>query len=174
MPPQKIIFVLGGAASGKSTYAESLVTKADERPVYLATAEARDEEMFEKIAKHRARRGEEWRDVACPRDAAGAISGLERGDIALLDCATMWLTNVMLAEGDVAAETQALLSALRTSAAPVVVVSNEVGQGIVPEHRLGRRFREAQGQLNQDLAALADTVVLVVAGLPLALKGTLP
>ena len=171
---EKKIFVLGGAASGKSVYAESLVIKADARPVYIATARAFDTEMEAKIARHRARRGPEWRDLPAPDDLPRALATLVEGEIALLDCATMWLTNAMLAERDLEAETDALIEALSACAAPVVIVSNEVGQGIVPDHPLGRRFRDAQGLLNQRLAAASDAAVLVVAGLPLALKGALP
>lgn len=174
MPLQKLTLVLGGAASGKSLWAERLVEAASPRRLYLATAQAWDLEMQGKIARHRARRGGGWTTVEAPHDLASALGGIPPNAAGLVDCATLWLTNRMLAEADLAAEEGALLAALAACAAPVVVVSNEVGLGIVPDTPLGRRFREAQGRLNQALAAQADLAVLVAAGLPLVLKGRLP
>ena len=171
MNPKKFTFVVGGAASGKSAHAESLVLGAGGTPVYIATAEAHDAEMAAKIAAHReARAGRGWRTVEAPLDVAEVLKAATGGEVVLLDCATLWLTNVMLAGRDVEAEADRLLDALSACAAPVVVVSNEVGAGIVPETSLGRRFRAAQGRLNQRLAAAADHVVTVIAGLPLVLK----
>jgi adenosylcobinamide kinase / adenosylcobinamide-phosphate guanylyltransferase len=171
LPPLTV--VIGGAASGKSMVAEGLVTRTGLSRVYLATAEARDDEMRSRIVAHRDRRAG-WATVEAPRDVAGALAGVATGSVVLLDCATLWLTNVMLGGGDVAAEEAALLAALRACAAPAVVVTNEVGLSIVPDNALARAFRDAQGRLNQRLAAQAGLVVAVWAGLPLVLKGTSP
>lgn len=170
----QITFIIGGAASGKSAYAERLA-EAQRLPLtYIATAESYDDEMRTKIAAHQARRGGMWSTVEAPRDVAGALGGVEEGGLVLLDCVTLWLTNTILAEADLMTEESALLRALTDCASPVIVVSNEVGAGIVPETSLGRRFRNAQGRLNQTLAARAGSVITVIAGLPLALKGDLP
>lgn len=169
-----LTLVLGGAASGKSAFAEALAEKSGTSWVYLATAQAFDAEMHSRIDTHIARRGAGWRTVEAPLEAAGVLEGLPAGAPCLLDCATLWLSNHMLAERDLAAEQARLLAALEGCAAPVIVVSNEVGQGIVPEAALSRRFREAQGRLNIALAARAGLVVQVVAGLPQVLKGELP
>lgn len=169
-----LAFVVGGANSGKSGIAERLVTGSGLSPVYLATAEAHDEEMAAKITAHRAARGGAWRAVEAPLDAAGALAGASAGEAWLLDCATLWLTNHLLAESDLGAETDRLLAALAAAPCPVVVVSNEVGQGIVPENRLARRFRSEQGRLNQRLAAAAQLAVGVMSGLPFVLKGEAP
>jgi adenosylcobinamide kinase/adenosylcobinamide-phosphate guanylyltransferase len=166
--------VLGGAASGKSAFAEALVSATGRNRLYIATAQAFDAEMTAKIAAHRAARGPGWRTVEAPLDPAPVLRAASAQEVVLLDCATLWLSNLILAEADLAAAETALIDALAACAAPVVVVSNEVGQGLVPDTALGRRFRAAQGALNQRLAARADLAVLVVAGLPLVLKGTLP
>lgn len=162
--------VLGGARSGKSRYAESLIEGLPPPWAYVATAEAGDDEMAARIKAHRARRGAEWRTVEAPRDLAAALAACGRMPV-LVDCLTLWLSNLMLAEADIDAEVERLETALAAAAAPVVLVANEVGSGIVPDHPLGRRFRDLQGTLNQRLAAGADRVVLMVAGLPLAVKG---
>lgn len=167
----KLTFVLGGAASGKSAYAEGLVTARPGPWTYVATAQAFDDEMRDKIARHRARRTKGWHTVEAPLDLAGALKGVTQG-VVLIDCMTLWLTNHVLAERDLAAETASLQRALTDCTVPIVAVSNEVGQGIVPDNALGRQFREAQGRLNIALAARADRVVQVVAGLPNVLKGT--
>jgi adenosylcobinamide kinase / adenosylcobinamide-phosphate guanylyltransferase len=168
--------VLGGARSGKSRYAESLVSGLPppwQAPWnYVATAEPGDAEMAERIASHRARRGASWRTIEAPRDLAGSLQAAPAAPV-LVDCLTLWLSNLMLAGADIDAEMERLDHALAAAAAPVVMVANEVGYGIVPDHPLGRRFRDIQGVLNQRVAARADRVVLVVAGLPLALKGAL-
>ncbi|MGK2740484.1 bifunctional adenosylcobinamide kinase/adenosylcobinamide-phosphate guanylyltransferase [Tepidicaulis sp. LMO-SS28] len=163
------VLVLGGARSGKSAYGERLVQESGLRPVYLATAEARDEEMAARIAHHKARR-EGWRTVEEPVDLAGALQELKTGEAALVDCLTLWLSNLLEAERDVEAEIQALLAALPRCAAPVVFISNEVGLGIVPDNALARRFRDEAGRLNQQVAAEADAVIGVMAGLPLVFK----
>jgi adenosylcobinamide kinase / adenosylcobinamide-phosphate guanylyltransferase len=166
----KLTFVIGGARSGKSRYAESLIASLPSPWTYVATAEALDAEMSERIGAHRARRGSQWRTVEVPRDLAGALKAGEATPV-LIDCLTLWLSNLMLAGADIEAETARLEQALAAATAPVRLVANEVGSGIVPEHALGRKFRDLQGVLNQRIAALADRVVLVVAGLPLVLKG---
>ncbi|MGB7035975.1 MAG: bifunctional adenosylcobinamide kinase/adenosylcobinamide-phosphate guanylyltransferase [Xanthobacteraceae bacterium] len=168
----KLTLVLGGARCGKSRYAESLIAALPPPWTYIATAEAGDAEMSERIAVHRARRGAQWQTVEAPRDLAGSIAARERAP-ALVDCLTLWLSNLMLANADIEAEVVRLESALDAAAAPAVLVANEVGSGIVPETSLGRRFRDWQGILNQRIAARADRVVLVVAGLPLVLKEAL-
>lgn len=164
--------ILGGARSGKSAYAESLFDGVPGTPVYLATATAGDDEMAERIRRHRARRGDRWRTVEDPLDLAGALdrdSGPESP--ILVDCLTLWLSNLMAADRDVDAETARLVSALGRTRGPVVLVSNEVGHGIVPDNALARRFRDEAGRLHQAVAGIADRVVFVVAGLPRILKG---
>ncbi len=169
----KLTLVLGGARSGKSRYAESLIAALPPPWVYMATAEAGDAEMTARIGAHRARRGPQWQTIETPRGLAAALQ--RSGDRpVLVDCLTLWLSNLMLADIDIEAETAHLERALAAATAPVVLVANEVGYGIVPEHPLGRKFRDLQGLLNQRIAARADRVVLVVAGLPLAVKGMLP
>jgi adenosylcobinamide kinase / adenosylcobinamide-phosphate guanylyltransferase len=168
----KITLVLGGARSGKSRYAESVISALPPPWLYVATAEAGDNEMAERIAGHRARRGANWHVVETPHSVS-AVLQKSGGMPVLVDCLTLWLSNLVLADIDIDAETAHLEKALAAAVAPVVLVANEVGSGIVPDHPLGRRFRDLQGILNQRVAARADRVVLVVAGLPLALKGTL-
>jgi adenosylcobinamide kinase / adenosylcobinamide-phosphate guanylyltransferase len=165
----KLTFVIGGARSGKSRYAESLIAALPPPWTYVATAEALDAEMTDRIAAHRTRRGAQWRTVEAPRDVAAALTASGTTPV-LIDCLTLWLSNLMLAAADIDAETARLEAALAAAQAPVVLVANEVGSGIVPEHALGRKFRDLQGVLNQRIAARAARVVLVVAGLPLVLK----
>ena len=169
----QLCLVVGGSRSGKSRLAEGLVTDTGLPRNYIATAEAWDEEMRLRIAQHQTDRGTDWTTWSVPRDVAGVLAMVPQGQVVLLDCATLWLTNHMLAEADIVAETKALLAALLACAAPVVVVSNEVGWGIVPENALARAFRDHQGRLNQQLAAQAGLVVGVMAGLPMVLKGAL-
>jgi len=166
----QLTLVLGGARSGKSRYAESLVTAFAPPWTYVATAEPLDDEMRVRIAEHRARRSADWRAVEAPRDLAGALEQTSAGGAVLVDCLTLWLSNLMLAGADIEAESARLETVLTRVAAPVVLVSNEVGSGIVPDNALARQFRDAQGRLNQRMAARADRVVLVVAGLPLVVK----
>ena len=163
--------MLGGARSGKSRYAESLVTALPPPWLYVATAEAGDSEMVARVAAHQARRGPSWTTIETPRNVAETL-GTHADTPTLVDCLTLWLSNVMLADADVDAEIEQLDEALARAAAPIVLVANEVGFGIVPDSALGRRFRALQGLLNQRIAARADRVVLVVAGLPLTLKGS--
>jgi len=163
-----LTFILGGARSGKSRRAEALVTALPPPWTYIATAEAFDAEMATRIAEHRARRAAGWETLDAPRDLPEALARAHPP--VLVDCLTLWLSNLMLAEADLTAAGDALEAELRAHPGPVVLVSNEVGAGIVPATSLGRRFRDAQGVLNQRMAALADHVELVVAGLPLRLK----
>ncbi|MEX0285847.1 MAG: bifunctional adenosylcobinamide kinase/adenosylcobinamide-phosphate guanylyltransferase [Paracoccaceae bacterium] len=172
MSQKRITLVLGGAASGKSAFAERLVVATAKPRVYLATSQAFDDEMRAKVQAHLDQRGPDWLTVEVPMQAAQHLTGLGPEQVCLFDCATMWLTNQMLAESDLGAAQAALLQALRDCPAELVIVSNEVGHGIVPENALARRFREAQGRLNIELAQIADTVILVTAGLPQYLKGT--
>jgi len=167
-----LTLILGGARSGKSRYAEGLIAALPPPWLYVATAEAHDHEMAARIRAHRARRGASWRTIEAPRDLVAALGSCEQMPV-LVDCLTLWLSNVMLADGDIDVEIENLERSLAATAVPVVLVANEVGSGIVPEFPLGRRFRDLQGMLNQRMAARADRVVLMVAGLPLALKGTL-
>ena len=168
-----ITFVVGGAASGKSALAENLVTNTERPKTYIATAQAFDAEMEAKIARHRDMRGPDWTTVEAPINLGLALARVPANHVVLIDCLTLWLTNLLLDEQDPDRATEALLAAL-DDAPPTVLVSNEVGQGIVPTNPLARRFREAQGRLNIRMAARADTVVHVVAGLPNVLKGQMP
>lgn len=169
-PLPNLTLVLGGAASGKSSYAEGLIAQSGLNKVYVATAQVFDDEMAAKVARHRDLRGSGWTTVEEPLDVGATLSQRAPDSAVLVDCATLWLTNVLLADHDVPAASAAFVQALAECAAPVVVVSNEVGQGIVPDNALARRFRNAQGALNQAIAAQADRVVVVMAGLPLVLK----
>jgi adenosylcobinamide kinase/adenosylcobinamide-phosphate guanylyltransferase len=167
-----VTLVLGGARSGKSAYAERLI---GDRGLYLATAEAGDDEMAERILEHRRRRGMGWQTVEEPLDLADALerhAGADRP--VLVDCLTLWLGNLLAAGRDPEAETQTLTGRLHTLPCPVVLVSNEVGLGIVPVTPLGRAFRDHAGRLNQRVAAAADRVIFVAAGLPLTLKDSAP
>jgi adenosylcobinamide kinase / adenosylcobinamide-phosphate guanylyltransferase len=166
--------VLGGAASGKTAWAERLVLGSGRAPVYLATAQAWDDEMRAKIDRHRGLRGDSWQTIEAPLDLAPALRAARADQAVLVDCATLWLSNHLLSGHDLGTMSDTLMAAICDCAAPVVVVSNEVGAGIVPDNALARQFRQAQGELNQRLAARASLVVAVMAGLPLVLKGQLP
>ncbi len=167
-----LTLVLGGARSGKSRYAEGVVAAVAPPWAYVATAQEGDEEMSGRIKAHRERRGADWRTIEAPRDLSAALAACGQMP-ALVDCLTLWLSNLMLADADIEQEMQALETALASRTVPTALVANEVGSGIVPDYPLGRRFRDLQGILNQRIAARADRVVLMVAGLPLAVKGTL-
>ena len=166
-PIPHVTLVLGGARSGKSRHAERLMALMPPPWTYVATAQAFDEEMRARIATHRARREAGWVTVEAPLDLAGALA--VAGPV-LVDCLTLWLTNVMLADGDLEAAMAGLEAALAGRDGPTVLVSNEVGFGIVPDNALARRFRDAAGVLHQRLAARADVVVLMVAGIAMKVK----
>ncbi|MFC5308049.1 bifunctional adenosylcobinamide kinase/adenosylcobinamide-phosphate guanylyltransferase [Azospirillum picis] len=172
-----LTLVLGGARSGKSRYAEGLVTALGGPRVYVATSRIWDAEMAERVARHREDRGPGWTTVEEPRDLTGMLRRhAAAGTGLLVDCLTLWLTNLMMAEeeglADVAAETVALVDLLPALPGRVVLVSNEVGLGIVPDNAMARRFRDHAGRLHQSIAAVAPRVVLTVAGLPMFVKGT--
>lgn len=169
-----LTLVIGGARSGKSRFAEGLITATGRPRTYIATAQAWDDEMRARIDHHRQNRGPDWTTVEAPDDLPQALRRVTNKDVVLVDCATLWLTNRMLAGADLADEGRLLLAALSACRAPVVIVSNEVGWSIVPDNALARAFRDEQGRLNQALAAQAGLAVAVIAGLPLVLKGKLP
>lgn len=169
--PAKLTFVLGGARSGKSLYAENLVRALPSPWTYIATAQSFDSEMAARIAEHRQRRhGAGWSTVEAPFDLAGALRSIPDGQPVLVDCLTLWLTNLMLAEQNIAAASQELAATLTAMVSPCVLVSNEVGLGIVPDNALARTFRDHAGRLHQMLAAQSDRVVFMVAGLPMVVK----
>lgn len=167
-----VVLVFGGARSGKSRFAEGL---AHQPAHYIATAQAFDDEMRKRIAAHKMQRGAAWVTHEEPMDLVGSLGKLEKhGNFILVDCLTLWLSNLLLADRDCEAEVAKLVQYLREAHARIVIVSNEVGQGIVPENALARKFRDVQGFANQRLAEIANQVVFMVAGLPMALKGPLP
>lgn len=171
MPEGRLTFLLGGARSGKSRHAEELITALPAPWIYVATAQAFDDEMRERVAQHRARRADGWQTCDAPFDLSATMRAVPDGAPVLLDCLTLWLTNVMLAEQQpVEAAVEELAETLRQPRGPWFVVSNEVGMGIVPENALARRFRDEQGRLNQKVAAIADAVLFMVAGLPMKVK----
>jgi adenosylcobinamide kinase/adenosylcobinamide-phosphate guanylyltransferase len=164
------IFYIGGARSGKSRLAEARTLQFGQPATYIATAEAWDDEMTARIAAHQAQRaGSAWRTHTAPRDLVAALHATD-GTPRLVDCLTLWLTNIMLADQDWQAEGRALITALAAQSSPVVLVSNEVGMGIVPNNRLARDFRDAAGRLNQWVAQAADEVHFVAAGLSMRMK----
>lgn len=163
--------VLGGARSGKSTFAETLVLGSGLKPVYVATASADDDEMSARIEEHRKRRGEDWVTIEEPVNLSAVLAQLSRPDTAVLvDCLTLWLSNLMMRDIPVAIEMAGLTDTIARLEGPVVFVSNEVGLGLVPDNELGRAFRDQAGRLNQAVAAVARQVHFVAAGLPLTLK----
>lgn len=166
-----LTFITGGARSGKSARAQKLAEDQAGELVYLATAQAFDDEMTDRIARHRADRGPRWRTVECPVDLPQAIAREAAPNrVLLVDCLTLWTSNLLLAEHDFAAASQRLIDALEQARSPVILVSNEVGMGIVPDNALARQFRDMAGRLNQDVAAIAHRAELVVAGLVVPLK----
>jgi adenosylcobinamide kinase / adenosylcobinamide-phosphate guanylyltransferase len=165
-----IILITGGARSGKSIHAEARAKTFAGKPVYVATAEALDAEMRERIAGHRARRGGDWIEHETPLELVAALNATDGGGARLVDCLTLWLSNLVLAERDWSKETERLTESLRAQKSPVVLVSNEVGLGIVPDNALARQFRDAAGTMNQTIARAADEVEFVVAGLPMRVK----
>lgn len=165
----RVTLILGGARSGKSRHGESLIAALPAPWIYIATAEAWDAEMRARIAEHRARRDARWQTIEAPLDLPGALEAAGQAPV-LVDCLTLWLTNLMLGEKDTGAATESLLGVLAARRAATVLVANEVGLGIVPEHRLGRDFRDQAGLLHQRIAAQAGRVLFMVAGLPMVVK----
>ncbi len=165
-----VILITGGARSGKSLYAEGRALALPGVPHYIATAEAGDDEMAARIAAHRARRGPDWQVREAPLDLAQALEATDGAGPRLVDCLTLWLSNLMFADVNVQEATARLCAVVRRQVSPVIFVTNEVGMGIVPENALARRFRDEAGRLNQEIAALADEVQLVVSGYPLRVK----
>lgn len=172
MNPHRAFFVLGGARSGKSRHALTLAEALGERRSFIATAEALDDEMAQRIARHKIERGAGWSTIEAPLDVEAALHDAgRRADVALVDCLTLWLSNLMHHDYDVEERSARIGNAIASMPIPVVLVSNEVGLGLVPETPLGRRFRDAQGRLNQAVASICDKVEFVAAGLPITLKG---
>lgn len=165
------LLVLGGARSGKSRFAQASAEALPGELLYVATAQAFDDEMASRIARHRDDRGPRWRTVEEPLDLPSVIAREAGPDrVILVDCLTLWASNLILADRDVRSATAALLATLHGQPHPIIFVSNEVGLGIVPDNALARRFRDDAGELNQAIAAAVDSVVLMTAGLPLTLK----
>jgi adenosylcobinamide kinase / adenosylcobinamide-phosphate guanylyltransferase len=165
-----VVLITGGARSGKSRHAEARARAFPGRPVYIATAEALDAEMAERIAKHRARRGDEWIEREVPLDLTQVLIETDGGGARLVDCLTLWLSNLLHAERDWSQAVSDLAHSLSRQRSPVVLVTNEVGLGIVPDNALARTYRDAAGRMNQTIARVAGEVAFVVAGLPLKLK----
>lgn len=175
------VLVLGGARSGKSAYAEKIAAQLGQRVLYVATAEVLDDEMAERVAAHRQTRPAGWQTLEAPRQVGAALTAVtEPPEVLLLDCMTLLVSNIVLAretesssavQAAVQAEIEAIIAAQKQLDVPLVVVSSEVGLGLIPAYRMGRVYRDALGWANQKLAAVADQVFLVVAGLPIALKG---
>ncbi|WP_277981308.1 bifunctional adenosylcobinamide kinase/adenosylcobinamide-phosphate guanylyltransferase [Sphingomonas phyllosphaerae] len=171
MTEERVTLVLGGARSGKSRHAQALAEAQGGAPVFVATAQALDDEMRARVAQHRADRDARWRTVEAPHALAETIVAEgQPGSVLLVDCLTLWASNLLLGQEDAALALDALDAALRDTAARVVLVTNEVGLGIVPDNALARRFRDLAGTINQRVAARADRVVFIAAGLPLVLK----
>lgn len=166
-----VILLLGGARSGKSSHAQTIAQAIGGNLVYLATAQALDDEMSQRIARHREDRGTAWRTIECPIDLPGAVTTeAQSGAVLLVDCLTLWASNLLLSDTDCDIATDRLIEAIAAATCPVIIVSNEVGQGIVPDNALARRFRDIAGTLNRRVAAEATEVFLMIAGLALRLK----
>ena len=165
-----LILVIGGARSGKSDHALALAMQAAQPWVFIATAEALDTEMQDRIKRHKEARGEGWITIEAPIDLAGAIEQAPVDAVVVIDCLTLWLSNLMLGGHDIDRQVACFDGALDARETTTIVVANEVGLGIVPETKLGRAFRDRAGSLNQHLAARAGKVILMVAGLPLTVK----
>lgn len=164
--------VLGGARSGKSAFAEKLVLESGLKPIYIATSQIWDEEMRARIDAHVARRGDDWVCVEAPLELEDALREADQpGNAILVDCLTLWVTNLMMAEADIADRFSSLIEQIQHSKAPLVLVTNEVGLGIVPENKMAREFRDHAGRLHQDIARTATEVFFIAAGLPLQMKG---
>jgi adenosylcobinamide kinase / adenosylcobinamide-phosphate guanylyltransferase len=165
------VLVLGGARSGKSRMAQELIEVTSQERIYIATAEAHDSEMRDRIARHQVERDSLWQTYEAPLDLVEAIRiQTAPGKAVLVDCLTLWLSNILLAEWDLNHECERLVQVIGDAAGPLILVSNEVGHGIVPATSMGRTFRDAQGQLNQSVARACDAVVFVAAGCPILLK----
>jgi adenosylcobinamide kinase / adenosylcobinamide-phosphate guanylyltransferase len=167
---RRTILITGGARSGKSAIAEARTLEFARHAIYIATAQARDAEIAKRIAAHQARRGKGWTTHAEPLDLSGALAATDGHGPRLVDCLTLWLTNLMLGGHDWQSAGRALVATLGKQADPLIIVTNEVGAGIVPDNALAREFRDAAGLLNQWVAGAADEVILAVAGLPLKVK----
>ena len=175
MTTHRRVLVLGGARSGKSHTAQTLAESASGNRTYIATAQAFDDEMRERIALHRMERDRSWQTVDAPLELQRAIQAQTGPEKAVLvDCLTLWLSNIVLAERDPSREADQLIRTVREAQGPLILVSNEVGQGIVPSTPLGRSFRDEQGRLNQKIAEACDAVVFVAAGCPILLKPAPP
>lgn len=165
-----LAFVLGGARSGKSSHAEALIAAHPAPWTYIATAQIFDAEMQERIAYHQKRRDSRWHTIEAPHDLVETLAAVPANTPVLIDCLTLWLTNLMLADGDIEEGIGQLVAMLAEPRGPWVVVANEVGLGIVPDNALARRFRDEAGRLNQRVAQIANSVIFMVAGLPLVVK----
>lgn len=169
----RVILYIGGARSGKSRLAQSRAESTANELIYIATGQAGDEEMAARIARHRADRGQLWQTVEAPRNLAAVLTDHDAPSrVLLVDCLTLWLSNLLLAGADAPAATRELLRVLAEVKGIVLLVTNEVGMGIVPENELARSFRDEAGRLHQQVAAVADEVLLVAAGLALSLKNS--
>src|SRR3712207_2991396 len=169
------VLVLGGVRSGKSRTAQQVAESGSSQRTYIATAQAYDDEMRARIAQHQSERDQSWRTVDAPLELAHAITDQTgSGKAVLVDCLTLWLSNMLLAERDLTHEADRLVEAVQAAQGPLILVSNEVGHGIVPATPLGRRFRDEQGRLNQRVAEACDAVVFVAAGCPILLKPAPP
>jgi adenosylcobinamide kinase/adenosylcobinamide-phosphate guanylyltransferase len=171
----KVMLITGGARAGKSRYAERLMTARPAHHAVIATATAGDAEMAERIARHKAERDKTWETIEQPISVRAAIRNAARPDrILLVDCLTLWISNLLGEQRDIVVEMLGLVGTLKIAAGPVIIVSNEVGLGIVPDNPLARAFRDNLGRANQLVAAAAEVVVFMAAGIPIILKGSLP
>lgn len=170
--PGKILLVIGGARSGKSSFALEKAGTFSGRKAYIATAQPLDDEMKERIEQHKAQRGKEWDTFEEPIEMARVLKGIGRGyGACVIDCLTLWLSNLLIGSEKLEEEIESFLAFLKSGRFPTLfIVSNEVGMGIVPDNALSRKFRDLAGNLNQKVAAIADEVYLVTAGIPLLIK----
>ena len=164
------LLITGGARSGKSSFAEKRTLSYGTPVLYIATAQAFDEEMENRIQLHQQRRGDEWRTISEPLAIANILTSLDRQGACLVDCLTLWLSNLIFAEEDISKATSLLIEAIAARRDPVILVTNEIGGGIVPENALARRFRDEAGRLNQIVAEAVDEVYTCISGIPLKLK----
>ncbi len=167
----EITFVLGGVRSGKSQFAEGLVLKSGLKPVYVATGRASDDEMLDRIELHQSRRGEDWQTIEEPLALVDALQQASNpGRMVLVDCLTLWITNLMMAEANVVHESNGLVGFLQEASVPIVIVSNETGMGVMPMNKMAREFNDIAGSVHQEIASVCDAAYLVTAGLPQRLK----